>query len=291
VELEALLTWYRPRRRLYPWRRARPDPYHVLVSEVMLQQTQASRVAPAFRSFIARFPTIQALASASRREVLLAWAGLGYNRRAVRLSETARLIVREHGGIVPSEPELLERLPGIGPYTAAAVAALAFGARVPAVDTNVRRVVARVVMGQDGSAASVREVGVAAAGWMDGADPAQWNQAVMDLGREVCRPVPRCDLCPLASSCAFRAVGGSAPEPRLRREGGPFEGSFRQLRGVVVRFLADRGFATVAALAEATSQPVDRVAGAIVALEADGLIDAGPAARRGSPAGRVRLRE
>jgi A/G-specific adenine glycosylase len=257
----------------------------------MLQQTQTSRVAPAFRSFIARFPTIQVLASASRRDVLLAWAGLGYNRRAVWLSETARLIVREHGGIVPSEPEVLACLPGVGPYTAAAVAAIAFGGRVPAVDTNIRRVVARAMMGQEGSAASVRAVGAAAAGWMDGADPAEWNQAVMDLGREVCRPVPRCDRCPLASSCAFRTAGGSAAGPRPRREGESFEGSFRQLRGAVVRILADRGFATVAALAAATSQPVGRVVGAIVALEADGLVEAGPAARRGSPAGRVRLRE
>src|SRR5437870_13391893 len=107
---------------MYPWRRPRPDPYHVLVSEVMLQQTQAARVAPAFRTFIRRFPSVRALASASRREVLSMWAGLGYNHRAIWLVESARRIVQQHGGVVPSQPEVLARLPGIGPYTASAVA-------------------------------------------------------------------------------------------------------------------------------------------------------------------------
>ena len=122
-----LLAWYRRRRRSYPWRQARPDPYLVLVSEFMLQQTQAARVVPAFGSFVASFPTVKALARASRRDVLQAWSGLGYNRRAVRLRETAVKIVGEHRGGVPSDPAILAALPGIGPYTAAAVASIAFG--------------------------------------------------------------------------------------------------------------------------------------------------------------------
>jgi A/G-specific adenine glycosylase len=290
VLLEPLLEWYRPRQRLYPWRRPVPDPYHVLVSEVMLQQTQAARVAPAFRAFIHRFPSVFILASASRREVLSAWAGLGYNRRAVWLSESARRIAREHDGVVPSQPEVLARLPGIGPYTAAAVASIAYGVPVPAVDTNVRRVVARAVLGRDGSESSPPEVRRAAAGWMQGADPADWNQAVMDLGRDICRPKPRCERCPMARSCAFR-LAGRTPVVRPPLAGPRFEGSFRQLRGAIIRILRERPSASIAALSAATSQPADRVVSAVAALQTEGLVGAGPAARDGNLRGRVRLRD
>jgi A/G-specific adenine glycosylase len=283
-----LLDWFRPRRRLYPWRRPRPDPYHVLVSEVMLQQTQAARVVPAFRSFIRSFPTVEDLAAAPRRSVLLAWAGLGYNRRAVWLSESARRIVVEHAGEVPARPEVLDRLPGIGPYTAAAIASIAYGMPVPAVDTNVRRVVARAVLGVDGSEPSAWSVREAATAWMDGSDPAAWNQAVMDLGREICRPMPRCERCPLAHSCAFRSSGRTR-SPRPRSGGVPFDGSFRQLRGTVIRVLRDRPSATLATLCAASSQPPARVASAVAALQADGLVVAGPGALMGSMRGRVRL--
>src|SRR6058998_1553403 len=135
-----LLQWYEPRRHAYPWRLPGVDPYGVLVSEVMLQQTQAPRVARAFEPFIRRFPSVRELAGGSVADVLRAWSGLGYNRRAVALSRAARAIVSEHGGRVPSDPALLEQLPGIGPYTAAAVASIASGLPAPAIDTNVRRV-------------------------------------------------------------------------------------------------------------------------------------------------------
>src|SRR5436309_1877986 len=128
----ALLAWYEPRRLAYPWRR-RPDPYRVLVSEVMLQQTQAARVAPAFTGFMRRFPTVRALARATRADVVRAWGTLGYNRRAVSLSDAARAIVARHGGRIPSDQDALLVLPGVGPYTAAAVASLAFGVAVPAI--------------------------------------------------------------------------------------------------------------------------------------------------------------
>jgi A/G-specific adenine glycosylase len=287
VLLEPLLDWYRPKRRLYPWRRSRPNPYHVLVSEVMLQQTQAARVVPAFRAFIRRFPSVSILASASRREVLSAWAGLGYNRRAFWLSETARRIVVEHQGEIPSEPDALARLPGIGPYTAAAVASLAYGLPVPAVDTNVRRVVARAVLGRDGFEPSLPDVRRAAAGWMQEADPADWNQAVMDLGREICRPKPRCERCPLAPSCAFR-LSGRTPV-RQGRTASPYEGSFRQLRGAIVRILREQSSATVAELFGLTCQPADRVVEAVSALAADGLVRASPATLAGRAKGRIRL--
>jgi A/G-specific adenine glycosylase len=262
----------------------------VLVSEVMLQQTQAARVMPAFAAFIRTFPSVSILAAASRREVLSAWAGLGYNRRAVWLSESARRIVLEHQGEVPSRPEDLARLPGIGPYTAAAVASIAYGVPVPAVDTNMRRVVARAVLGHDGSEPSVPDVRRAAAEWMQAADPADWNQAVMDLGREICRPKPRCERCPLARSCAFH-LSGRTLVAHPSGNGAGFDGSFRQLRGAIVRILRERPSASIAVLSAATSQPAARVVSAVAALEADGLVGAGSAAREGRSRGRVRLRD
>ena len=225
---EALRAWYSPRRRAYPWRGSH-DPYAVWVSEVMLQQTQASRVVPAFRSFLRRFPTVRALAAAPRGDVVREWGGLGYNRRAVRLSESARAIVRDHGGRIPREPARLRELPGVGPYTAAAVASLGFGRRVAVVDTTVRRVVARVHLGIDGHEAPARQVWALADAWLDRNDPITWNQALMDLGREVCRPNPRCDACPLSRVCRFRLAGSIAARGPGRQE--PFEGSGRQVRG------------------------------------------------------------
>jgi A/G-specific adenine glycosylase len=256
----------------------------------MLQQTQAARVVPVFRSFIRGFPTVQDLAAAPRREVLLAWAGLGYNRRAVWLSESARRIVVNHAGVVPCRVDELDRLPGIGPYTAAAIASIAYGMPVPAIDTNLRRVVARAVLGVDGGERSAGTVLEAATVWMDRSDPGAWNQAVMDLGREFCRPMPRCEGCPLAGPCAFRSSGRAPSAHPRSSDATRFEGSFRQLRGTIVRTLRERPAASIAGLAAATSQPAARVVVAVAGLEADGLVSAGPAARRGSPRGRVRLR-
>ena len=265
----------------------------MLVSEFMLQQTQAARVVPAYRSFVARFPTLKALAGTSRRDVLEGWSGLGYNRRAVRLREAARGIVAQHDGVIPSDPAVLATLPGIGPYTAAAVASIAFGVPVPAVDTNVRRVVARAVLGIDGNDAPLREVSRAASAWMGGTDPGIWNQAVMDLGREVCRTVPRCSSCPLRGECAFRRRGlAGRPSPgtdRSQLPAAPFEGSSRQLRGAIVRILVDRPVVTISSLSRATGRPPGSVAEIVGALAAEGLVRAGPVAVAGSRRGRVRL--
>ncbi len=259
----------------------------MLVSEVMLQQTQASRVVPAYREFLARFPTVRSLAAASRRDVVAAWDGLGYNRRAVALSEGARSIVGGHGGRVPSDPVALQRLPGLGPYSAAAVASVAFGVPVAAVDTNVRRIVARVFLGIEPDDAPAAEVRALAEGWLDRGDPGAWNQALMDLGREVCRPRPRCEVCPIRPGCRFR-VEGWEPRPAKRRQP-PFEGSSRQVRGAVVSRLRRREDATLAGLAGETGFPLERVASAVTALASDGLIEAGPAALAGRPRGRARL--
>jgi A/G-specific adenine glycosylase len=286
VSREALQTWYGPRRAAYPWRR-RPTPYRVLVSEVMLQQTQAARVAPAFERFIRRFPTVRSLASASRAEVVRSWAGLGYNRRAVALHEAARRIERDHRGRIPREPEVLRGLPGIGPYTAAAVAAIGFGVPVPALDVNVQRVVARARLGREPHDAPAREIEAEARAWLQGQGPATWNQAVMDVGREVCRPVPRCSECPVSPSCRLRRSGGK-PASAPRRQG-KFEGSFRQARGRVLARIRDGGPASLHTLVRESGESRDRVLAAVRALAADGLVEAGPGALAGRPGGRVRL--
>jgi A/G-specific adenine glycosylase len=253
----------------------------------MLQQTQAPRVAASYERFLARFPTVAALASARRSEVVRAWGGLGYNRRAVALSLAARAIARDHGGRVPSDPEALRSLPGVGPYTAGAVASIAFGRRVAAVDTNVRRIVARVHLGADPDGTTSPAAQQLAEAWVDAADPGAWNQALMDLGREVCRPRPRCGVCPLAPACRFRATG-AVPSPSRRRQG-PFPGSSRQVRGGVVRVLRDRPAATVGAIALDIGADAERVLAAVRDLHREGLVHAGPAALAGRPTGRVRL--
>lgn len=284
---EALVEWFVPRSRVYPWRRTR-DPYRILVSEVMLQQTQAARVVGAYRSFLRSFPSLPSLAKARRSAVLAAWGGLGYPRRAVALSQAARAIVDDLGGAVPSEPTALQELQGIGPYTAAAVASIAFGVPVAAVDTNVRRIVARVAYGTHADDVAPADLAALAGQWLDPRAPGAWNQALMDLGREVCRPTrPRCDACPLASSCRFRARGA---QPRASRKKHPsFEGSLRQARGAVLRELRAAPSCTVATLVRSTGLPIDRVTEAVRGLAADGIARATRAATEGHPRARVAL--
>ena len=267
----ALLDWYRPRPRDYPWRSARPDPYAVLVSEVMLQQTQAARVAPAYVSFLARFPDVRALSSAGRAEILRAWGGLGYPRRALALREAARAIVRDHGGRVPGDVDELRALPGIGPYTAGAVASIAFGRPVAAVDTNVRRVTARLLHGLEPDDVPARRIGADAGSMVDPAAPGEWNQALMDLGRFVCRPVPRCAACPLAFACRFPREAHAARRPHGGRQE-PFEGSMRQARGRILASLRDRGGATLEELGERTGMTIERTSAAASALARDGVV-------------------
>jgi A/G-specific adenine glycosylase len=260
----------------------------VLVSEVMLQQTQVSRVIPAYVSFIDRFPTPAALAAAPLAEVLRAWRGLGYNRRAAALWRAAGILVAEHAGMVPRDPVALAGLAGIGPYTAAAVASLGHGVAVPAVDVNVRRVVARACLGLDPREAGAAEIRAAAAAWLDPEDPGAWNQALMDLGREVCRAEPACGGCPLRQICRFRgSTGRGSPGGRRRPE--PFAGSFRQVRGRVIDVLRDAPELTLAELSRRCGLPPERVASAVAALAAEGLLRAGPGALAGRPRGRVRL--
>jgi A/G-specific adenine glycosylase len=255
----ALIAWYGTRGRPLPWR-LQPHPYRTLVSEIMCQQTQAERVIPFYERFIARFPTIEALAEAPLKDVITLWNGLGYNARAKRLHETAQLIATEGW---PDDVAGLERLPGIGPYTARAVAALSFGMHVAAVDTNLRRVLSR----WHGDELDGAGLAHAAATALADADAAAWNQAMMDLGATICRPRrPDCAACPVKSWCA-------GPEtyvpPRLQ---GRFEGSARQLRGAIVRRLV-RSPAGFAEVASATGFPADEVESALETLMDEGLVE------------------
>ena len=206
---ERLLEWFDAGRRDLPWRRT-TDPYRIWISEVMLQQTQVDRVVDYFERFVAAFPTVEALAAASLDDVLKRWEGLGYYARARALHAAARVVAAEHGGRLPERAAALRELPGFGPYTAAAVASIAYGERAAAVDTNVARVLARVgcVDGPVSRAASRKEVARLAATLLDPTRPGDHNQAMMELGALVCRPrAPRCLLCPVAFACCARASG------------------------------------------------------------------------------------
>jgi A/G-specific adenine glycosylase len=237
----------------------------------MLQQTQAARVEPIFEAFVARFPDVGALAEASRADVLRAWAGLGYNRRGVALHESARAIVREHGGRVPRDAGSLRQLPGVGPYTAAAVASIGYGEPVAAVDTNVRRICARAIHGAEPDEMAADRLAADAQTWLDPSSPGDWNQALMDLGRVFCRPAPRCDACPLAPHCRFRAAGRTG-RPSGRRQP-PFEGSARQVRGAVVEALRSVRSASAEALAERTGHPTRAIATATESLVKDRILE------------------
>ncbi|MCP4903324.1 MAG: A/G-specific adenine glycosylase [bacterium] len=216
-----LLTWFVANARDLPWRAEPRDPYRVLVSELMLQQTQVDRVLPLYIRFIEQFPTLEALAAASEEDVLSAWSGLGYYRRARLLHRLTREITSSSGSLQRSAADL-EHLPGIGPYTAAAVASLAFGEAVPVLDGNVMRIAARVLaFARDPRSADGREqLGDWVAQLMLGHPPGQINEALMELGALVCRPrSPDCQACPLASDCLAASNGQQEvyPTPRKQR--------------------------------------------------------------------------
>ncbi|MDT5017515.1 MAG: A/G-specific adenine glycosylase [Mycobacterium sp.] len=228
-----LLDWYDREQRDLPWRRPGVTPWQILVSEFMLQQTPVARVEPIWLDWVARWPTPSATAAAGAADVLRAWGKLGYPRRAKRLHECATVIATEQGDVVPSDVETLLMLPGIGAYTARAVACFAYRKRVPVVDTNVRRVVARVVHGRaEASAApsSVRDLDDVTALLPNGPDAPRFSIALMELGATVCTArAPRCGLCPL-SACAWRTSGypaATAPARRVQR----YAGTDRQVRG------------------------------------------------------------
>jgi A/G-specific adenine glycosylase len=262
----SLLAWYASDHRDFPWRHTR-DPYAVLVSEVMLQQTQASRIAERFPAFMSRFPTAAALASATEAEVLSAWSGLGYNRRALALRRAAAEVAARGW---PHEVAALERLPGLGPYTARAVASLAFGEPVGVVDTNVRRwLVRRFGLAADGPRRRLQDLADALAQAGDRADAAPWTHATMEFGAAICRPrVPRCGDCPIADGCPSRGLDTIVPVPRQAT----FAGSDRAHRGAVLRALTAAGDDSITAMAARRLVPAEAYERIVAGLERDGLL-------------------
>ena len=286
----ALLAWYRIHGRTHlPWRTTR-DPYRVIVSEFMLQQTQVDRVVPIYAEFLTAFPDIAALAAAPAGDVVRRWRGLGYNSRAVRLHALARTVVRDFGGAVPSDRAALLALPGIGPYTASALRAFAYELDDVALDTNLRRIVHRVELGLEyPPLAADRALDALARANLPPGNAHDWNSALMDIGATLCTArAPKCLLCPLREACAAAPVDAADLAARARRgakrspqEALPFERTARFLRGRIVDRLRDVPAGATLDLGELVASlaavvPADRlpeIAGVADALERDGIVE------------------
>jgi A/G-specific adenine glycosylase len=288
---DRLLSWGATNRRDLPWRRTR-DPWRVLVSELMLQQTQVPRVVPKYETFVARFPTPQRCADAPLADVIAHWNGLGYNRRAVNLHRCATQVVERHGGRLPDDLDALLALPGVGPYTARAFLVFAFERDIGLVDTNAGRFLARAAAGR---ALDRNDAQRAADALVPAGDAWAWGQAVFDLGALICtKRDPRCGECPIATACAWHTRGHPEPDPvragsaGISRPQAPLAGSDREGRGRLVRALIDRPVA-LADLPAACGWPDDvaratRIGEALVGeglaeREGDRWVLAGSAAR------------
>ncbi len=269
-----LLDWYDRARRDLPWRDPDVTPWQILVSEFMLQQTPVSRVLPIWRDWVVRWPTASATAAASAADVVRAWGKLGYPRRAKRLHECATVIARDYGDEVPDDVEILLTLPGVGSYTARAVACFAYQQPVPVIDTNVRRVVARVVHGRaDAAGAStVRDHADVSALLPNDGSAHRFSAALMELGATVCTArAPRCGLCPL-SGCRWRQAGYPPGQGPARRPQA-YAGTDRQVRGRLLDVLRDNEFpVTRAELDVAWLTDTEQRERALNSLLADGLV-------------------
>lgn len=312
---DAVLAWYRSNGRPLAFRRT-SDPWAILVSEFMAQQTQAARAAEAWERFLVEYPTPEALAAASPADVLRAWRGLGYNRRALALRAAAISIVDDHGGRVPRDLEALDALPGVGPYTARAVAALAYGARVGAVDTNVRRVLSRALFGSGSDSPGAIALQAAADDLVPAEGPGEWTHALMDVGATFCKPRPRCEACPARTWCKFAegaavrgatplaagvaaaheaaraegvefAAGAPRPSPRPRAAAsGTFERTSRWLRGRILDRLRDaESGAWVEIVADGLGDhDATAIGRALAALSREGLVELAQPSQTPAPA-------
>lgn len=273
---EPVLRWYADHARDLPWRRPDCSPWGVLVSEVMAQQTPLARVEPMWREWMARWPTPADLAAAAPGDAVRAWGRLGYPRRALRLHEAARALVERYGGDVPATEEDLLALPGVGAYTAAAVTAFAFGGRTTVVDTNVRRVLARTLLGRPlaAPALTAEERRLAETAVPQGqAESAVWNVAVMELGALVCTArSPACDRCPLTDRCAWWLAGRPAYDGPARR-GQAYEGTDRQVRGRILAVLRERHEPVHREAFDDCAADTGRVDRCLDALVGDGLVE------------------
>jgi A/G-specific adenine glycosylase len=270
---EPVLRWYAAHARDLPWRHPDASAWSVLVSEIMLQQTPVARVLPAHAAWLERWPTPPSLGAAAPGDAVRQWGRLGYPRRAVRLHAAAKILTAEYGGQVPDSVEALRALPGVGSYTAAAVASFAFGQRHAVLDTNVRRVLARLVGGHDlpPRSTSVAEVRLAESLLPQVPQrAARWSVAVMELGALVCTAArPGCGRCPVAAQCAWRRAG--RPPAPVRPPGQRYAGTDRQCRGRLLAVLRESAGPVPAARLDAVwPDPVQR-ARALDALVADGL--------------------
>ena len=272
---ETIVDWYATAARDLPWRRPGVDAWAVLVSEVMLQQTPVGRVEPVWREWMDSWPTAAHLAAVAPADVIRAWGKLGYPRRALRLREAAAAVVGRHGGIVPADVTALEALPGIGTYTARAVACFGYGQPQPVVDTNVRRVVARLVHGraEAGNARASDLTDIAALAPADTARATRFSVAVMELGALVCvARTPRCGSCPVRDRCAWRLAGSPAhagPARRVQK----FTGTDRQVRGRLLDVLrAAHEPVDAAALVPAWDDALQR-SRCLDSLLTDGLVE------------------
>jgi A/G-specific adenine glycosylase len=273
---ELVADWYAAGHRDLPWRRDGFGAWGILVSEFMLQQTQVLRVIPRLEAWLERWPTPADLAAVPSGEAVRAWDRLGYPRRALALHGAAVAITERHGGVVPPDVDALLALPGVGPYTARAVAAFAYGMPVPVVDVNTRRVLARSVLGQGaaGPANARRDHELMKA--VLPADPARArlvNAGAMELGQTVCLArAPRCEVCPLAAACAWRLAGSPAYDgpaaPRQKR----FEGSDRQVRGLILRELRGSDIPIPAEAIEPLWSDATQRDRALAGLLRDGLV-------------------
>lgn len=276
--LAPVLDWYACHARDLPWRRPSESPWGVLVSEVMLQQTPVSRVLPAYMAWLGRWPTPGALAAEPAGEAVRQWGNLGYPRRALNLHSTARILTQRHGGEVPASREQLLALPGIGPYTAAAVASFAFGQRHVVLDTNVRRVLTRLLTGAGFPPRTLSTAERRLAEALVPPEPrmaARWAVAVMELGALVCTTAsPACTRCPVARSCSWRLAG--FPAAAYHRGGQRYEGTDRQCRGRLLAVLRhSRGAVAKTELDLAWPDETQRER-ALDSLVADGLVEPHP---------------
>ncbi|GAA4180971.1 A/G-specific adenine glycosylase [Gryllotalpicola koreensis] len=271
----AVNAWFRANARELPWREPQCSAWGILVSEFMLQQTPVARVLPQWHAWLERWPTPAALASVPPGEAVRAWNRLGYPRRALWLHACAVAITEKHGGVVPADVDELLALPGIGPYTARAVAAFAYGVRVPVVDTNVRRVLARAVGGQaePGPPSATRDLAAMSAVLPLDEDEARvFNAGAMELGAIVCTArAPRCGDCPLASVCSWRLAGYPAYDGPRRAVQKKYEGSDRHVRGLIMRELRAAHMPVTDAELSALWPDEAQFGRALAGLLADGL--------------------
>lgn len=277
-----VIAWFAEHARDLPWRRPGFSAWGTLVSEIMLQQTPVARVIPRLEQWLARWPSPDALAADSPAEAVRAWDRLGYPRRALALHAAAVAISERHGGRVPDDVDALLALPGIGDYTARAVAAFAYGQPVPVVDVNTRRVLARAVAGQGEAGPARTRADLAAMQQLLPSDPAEaraFNAGAMELGQTVCvARSPRCEVCPIAELCAWRAAGYPAYDGPAAPRQARFEGSDRQVRGLIMRELRLSDTPVPAEVIEQLWADAVQRERALAGLLADGLAIGSPEA-------------